>query len=371
MLRKLLIIRFIVLCVFMQSCGSWFVPAVRAIHAKIHGLPVEPVEPDDAEAAEESVAPEDGPVQGGSSTMVAVKPGGAAEPDRGKADVGTSQPEAKPVVPPKPQAPGPGLATYAAAGGEKHDDSEGTVIEQVEEDDVIISFSDAGVAEEGDHEEMIVVSSAIETKSEILLQEPGDIEETAIKGDSFEMQAAGKLLSRAGISKPKKMTIVHPYDNLDELVLLWNPNTREALVVDAVDENKQTPGPALTALKHFLRFKKNGKEYDVDPKLARLLYEMAETFESVLFVTSGYRTAGGSTNPTSYHTCGKAADIRHPLVSGQDLRDFAVAWGAGGVGYYPKTDSVHVDVREKPYYWLHHPKKGDITDMDGYWAKEY
>lgn len=370
MLRKLLIIRIIILSVFMQSCGSWFVPAVRAIHAKIHGPPVEPLEPDDPGAAEESAAPEEGSLQDGAATMVAAKPGSGIAPSRGKGETAATQPEAKQAVSGKQEAPGPMLATNAWAGMEKHDDPQGTVIE-VEEDGVMISLSEAGVAEEGEHEDMIIVSSAIEMKSEILGQEPGDIEETSIKGDSFEMQAARKLLSKAGISKPKKVIIVKPYDNLEELVLLWNPNTREALVMDAVDKSKKANVPAVAAMKHFLRFKKNNKEYDIDPELVRLLYEMAETFDSILYVTSGYRTPGGSTKPTSFHACGKAADIRHPWISGRDLRDFAVAWGAGGVGYYPKTNSVHVDVRKKPYYWIHLPKKGDITDMSGYWAKEY
>ncbi|MFH1436168.1 MAG: DUF882 domain-containing protein [Pseudomonadota bacterium] len=363
MLRKLLVVRIIVLSVFMQSCGSWLVPAVRAVHAKIHGLPLETLEPEDPGQAEETSAPTEGSVRDPAPAVAAAKPGG-------KGQTAAERPDIEPAAVTKHQAAGIGLEARAGAGNEKHDGPQGTVIE-VDEDGVMLSLSEAGVAEEGELEEMILVSSAIETKSEILMQEPGGVEETAVKGDSLETQAANKLLARAGISKPKHVTIVRPYDSLDELVLLWNPNTREALFVDAVDGNRKTPGPVLTAMKHFLRFKKDNVEHDVDPKLARLLYEMAETFESILFVTSGYRAAGGSTKETSFHTCGKAADIRHPRVSGRDLRDFAVAWGAGGVGYYPKTNSVHVDVREKPYYWVHLPKKGDIADMEGYWAKEY
>jgi uncharacterized protein YcbK (DUF882 family) len=39
-----------------------------------------------------------------------------------------------------------------------------------------------------------------------------------------------------------------------------------------------------------------------------------------------------------------AMDIRIPGVSLARLRDTAVALGRGGVGYYPGSDFVHVDV---------------------------
>ena len=71
-------------------------------------------------------------------------------------------------------------------------------------------------------------------------------------------------------------------------------------------------------------------------------------------VISGYRSprtnealrqsGGGGVAKRSLHMHGLAMDIRMPGVDLPRLRD--AAWGlqAGGVGYYPGSDFVHVDV---------------------------
>jgi uncharacterized protein YcbK (DUF882 family) len=41
---------------------------------------------------------------------------------------------------------------------------------------------------------------------------------------------------------------------------------------------------------------------------------------------------------------GRAIDIRLPGIDLARLRDTAVRLGRGGVGYYPASDFVHVDV---------------------------
>ena len=70
-------------------------------------------------------------------------------------------------------------------------------------------------------------------------------------------------------------------------------------------------------------------------------------------VISGYRSpasnaalhANSSGVATrSLHMRGMAMDIRIPGVSLARVRDTALALGRGGVGYYPASDFVHVDV---------------------------
>ena len=46
----------------------------------------------------------------------------------------------------------------------------------------------------------------------------------------------------------------------------------------------------------------------------------------------------------SYHMKGMAIDVRIPGVRLAALRDTARAAAHGGVGYYPKSDFVHIDV---------------------------
>ncbi|MDT9086558.1 YcbK family protein, partial [Escherichia coli] len=54
------------------------------------------------------------------------------------------------------------------------------------------------------------------------------------------------------------------------------------------------------------------------------------------------RSGGVATH--SLHMEGKAIDIRVPGVRLASLRDAALGLSLGGVGYYPSSDFVHVDV---------------------------
>jgi uncharacterized protein YcbK (DUF882 family) len=45
----------------------------------------------------------------------------------------------------------------------------------------------------------------------------------------------------------------------------------------------------------------------------------------------------------SLHLEGRAIDVRLPGVALADLRDAALSLRAGGVGYYPGSDFVHMD----------------------------
>jgi uncharacterized protein YcbK (DUF882 family) len=40
---------------------------------------------------------------------------------------------------------------------------------------------------------------------------------------------------------------------------------------------------------------------------------------------------------------GRALDIRFTDLKTSDLRDVAISLQQGGVGYYPKSDFVHID----------------------------
>ncbi|MGW8227490.1 MAG: YcbK family protein, partial [Gammaproteobacteria bacterium] len=76
-------------------------------------------------------------------------------------------------------------------------------------------------------------------------------------------------------------------------------------------------------------------------------------------VISGYRspTTNAKLNrissgvaKRSLHMQGKAIDIRLPGVELKHLRQAALSLKAGGVGYYPKSNFVHVDTG-RPRFW--------------------
>lgn len=127
---------------------------------------------------------------------------------------------------------------------------------------------------------------------------------------------------------------------------------------------------ALDDLSQFLRDKRNDEVKSYDPRTFDVLHTMLRALNrsgSVIEILCGYRTketndalrASGTTNAAlhSEHIEGNALDIRVPGVPAVKLRDAALSLGAGGVGYYPKGQFVHVDtgpVRE----WTFAPRRG-------------
>ncbi|MAO52240.1 MAG: twin-arginine translocation pathway signal protein [Pusillimonas sp.] len=113
--------------------------------------------------------------------------------------------------------------------------------------------------------------------------------------------------------------------------------------------------PALRQLNVFLRDHYSGAIGSMDPALydqlnqIRTLLNTKDSFE----VISGYRdpktnehlrkTRGGGVAKNSLHMYGKAIDVRLPGVPLAELRDAAISLNAGGVGYYPTEQFLHVD----------------------------
>lgn len=112
---------------------------------------------------------------------------------------------------------------------------------------------------------------------------------------------------------------------------------------------------ALAEAMRVLRDWRNGEEHPMDPRLFDTLHEINTRLDtnSPFQVISGYRSP--STNAMlharssgvaehSQHMLGKACDVRVEGVSLRDLRNAALDVGAGGVGFYPVSNFVHVDV---------------------------
>ncbi len=114
---------------------------------------------------------------------------------------------------------------------------------------------------------------------------------------------------------------------------------------------------ALDQLNQFLRDSHNEEVNQYDPRTFDLLHTMLAKLgkpDAAIDVLSGYRSqetndelrASGTTNAAehSQHIVAKAVDLRLPGVPAPLLRDAALSLNAGGVGYYPKSQFVHVDV---------------------------
>ena len=115
-------------------------------------------------------------------------------------------------------------------------------------------------------------------------------------------------------------------------------------------------GDALMQLDRFLRDSLTGDMHHFDPHLFDVLFDLTRASGrpgAEIQIICGYRTP--QTNEflrthtsgvakKSLHMEAEAIDIRLPGVKTASLRDAALALGRGGVGYYPASDFIHVDV---------------------------
>lgn len=99
---------------------------------------------------------------------------------------------------------------------------------------------------------------------------------------------------------------------------------------------------------------RTGDVKTIDPRLLNILYLLnrrVESKESIL-VLSGFRSK--KTNDMlrkttegvarrSFHMAGRAIDIRIPKIASTDVQKAALTLGGGGVGYYPRSNFVHLD----------------------------
>lgn len=115
---------------------------------------------------------------------------------------------------------------------------------------------------------------------------------------------------------------------------------------------------AIKKLDYFLRDSRTQDEKAYDPSEFDLLHNLMTRLgrpQGIIDIVCGYRTPmtneflrhrGRDTGvaKNSQHVQAKAIDIRVPGVRTRYLRDAAQSLDAGGVGYYPRSQFVHVDV---------------------------
>ena len=110
---------------------------------------------------------------------------------------------------------------------------------------------------------------------------------------------------------------------------------------------------AMDELNHVLRCRRTDAEKLMDPQLLTYLSHIYDHFGGKpLEIVSGYRN---QRKLSSNHTKGTASDIRIAGVAPKQIRAFAETLDRGGMGLglYPRSGFVHVDVRSPPSYrWI-------------------
>jgi uncharacterized protein YcbK (DUF882 family) len=136
---------------------------------------------------------------------------------------------------------------------------------------------------------------------------------------------------------------------------LYETHTHEQINIIYRRGNAYLPD-AVRRLDHFLRDHRNGEVHAFNPRLFDVLYALTKSVARPgieIQVICGYRSPGTNeflhrttvgVASHSLHMLGEAIDIRIPGVSTAQLRAAALRLHDGGVGYYPHSRFVHVDV---------------------------
>lgn len=133
----------------------------------------------------------------------------------------------------------------------------------------------------------------------------------------------------------------------------YNLHTGESLKT-VYWEGGYLPG-SLTEINRIFRDHRNGEVHAISPRLLDALFALSSRLETrtAFEIISGFRSPvtnarlrqeGHNVAEHSLHMDGMAVDVRladRPLAK---LRDAALSLKAGGVGYYPADNFVHVDV---------------------------
>jgi uncharacterized protein YcbK (DUF882 family) len=110
----------------------------------------------------------------------------------------------------------------------------------------------------------------------------------------------------------------------------------------------------LNKLNNFFRDFRTGDVHPIDPSLLDILHRirMETGSRGIIEIISAYRSPktnmllranSSGVARKSMHLKGQALDIRVADLKTRDLRDVAISLRRGGVGYYAKSDFVHID----------------------------
>jgi uncharacterized protein YcbK (DUF882 family) len=110
----------------------------------------------------------------------------------------------------------------------------------------------------------------------------------------------------------------------------------------------------LDSINHLLRDFRTNDVHPIDPRVLDILFDLqsAVNTDEPYQVISGYRSPGtnallrsrsSGVAEHSLHMEGRAIDVRLGGVATRKLHELALQMQRGGVGFYPKSDFVHLD----------------------------
>ena len=155
-------------------------------------------------------------------------------------------------------------------------------------------------------------------------------------------------------------TALASYPDLSRSLAMNNIHTGEALETRYFD-GRQYVSNELNRINKICRDFRRNETHPMDKHLFdQISLIQAELgVEAEVQIISGYRSPAtnaalrshsGGVAKKSYHMLGQAIDFRLDGVQLKKLRNMAREIGAGGVGYYPSSNFVHIDTGPVRYW---------------------
>ena len=164
----------------------------------------------------------------------------------------------------------------------------------------------------------------------------------------------GAVAALNGLFPPHSFSALTGSFQPEKSVSLYNVHTGESVQAVYWSEGKYNP-QALDDINYLLRDFRANSIQPINKQLLDFLHAIQTRLETRQYfhVVSGYRSP--ATNEflrknnkgvakNSMHLYGKAVDFRVPKSGLALVRRAAMDQGYGGVGYYPHSDFVHIDV---------------------------
>lgn len=185
------------------------------------------------------------------------------------------------------------------------------------------------------------------------------------KGDSASLVSRRKILglgalaagtlAASSIVNPASAAIFSRGDRFDGARRISFRNSHTGEIFSGVYRvgDKYLPD-AFERINVVLRDFRTNELFPIDPRVIDIIYSVHnltqrdEPYE----VLSGYRCPKTNANLRSHsegvaknslHMTGQAIDLRLPGYETKQIRKLAISLKAGGVGYYPKSNFVHMD----------------------------
>lgn len=189
--------------------------------------------------------------------------------------------------------------------------------------------------------------SPIKPGQKLFIPAPGTtVEEIEAANDKAAAQAAarsGKRVEPRGWKSYVRAPKRKGYVTLEATGRRWKGY--------ALARGNRLSDQAPEGFRHTLYSWRTGNETDINPRLINLLIRVSDTFGGrTIHIASGYREH--SFAKESKHKQGDACDFRIDGVPNEALRDYLLTLDGVGVGYYPNSSFVHLDVRPEKTTWI-------------------